>query len=144
ITASVSTFPLENLLSSMSKNPAWQYVFPAPNRAVARALEQTNIRKNASCHTFRHSKQHHATLAIHYSLLKKKAAHLCAAFYYLLLILLLTLLFFLQRLLQQRAHAAHCWLRWVAFGGGALGFLVGAAAVIVAFDFFSGGVVQAQ
>lgn len=59
-----------------SKSPAWQYVFPAPNRAVdprsdmirrlhigeqqvrrsvARALEQTNIRKKASCHTFRHS-----------------------------------------------------------------------------------------
>lgn len=57
-------------------NPAWQYVFPAPNRAidprsdvirrhhigeqqvrrsVARALEQANIRKKASCHTFRHS-----------------------------------------------------------------------------------------
>ena len=59
-----------------SKSAAWQYVFPAPNRAVdprsdmirrhhigeqqvrrsvARALEQTNIRKKASCHTFRHS-----------------------------------------------------------------------------------------
>ena len=58
------------------KNPAWQYVFPAPHRAVdprsdvirrhhigeqqvrrsvARALEQANIRKKASCHTFRHS-----------------------------------------------------------------------------------------
>ncbi len=58
------------------KSPAWQYVFPAPNRAVdprndvirrhhigeqqvrrsvARALEQTNIHKKASCHTFRHS-----------------------------------------------------------------------------------------
>lgn len=59
-----------------AKDPAWQYVFPAPNRAVdprsnvirrhhigeqqvrrsvARALEQANIRKKASCHTFRHS-----------------------------------------------------------------------------------------
>lgn len=54
----------------------WQYVFPAPNRAVdprsdvirrhhigeqqvrrsvARALEMAGIRKKASCHTFRHS-----------------------------------------------------------------------------------------
>lgn len=57
-------------------SPAWQYVFPAPHRAedprskvirrhhlgeqqirrfVARALEESNIRKKASCHTFRHS-----------------------------------------------------------------------------------------
>src|SRR5690606_2668775 len=57
-------------------NPAWQYIFPAPNRAVdprsdiirrhhigeqqvrrsvARALEKANIHKKASCHTFRHS-----------------------------------------------------------------------------------------
>lgn len=56
--------------------PAWQYVFPAPNRAldprsniirrhhigeqqvrrsVAKALAQTRIFKKASCHTFRHS-----------------------------------------------------------------------------------------
>lgn len=59
-----------------ARSPTWQYVFPAPNRAVdprsdvirrhhigeqqvrrsvARALEATNIRKKASCHTFRHS-----------------------------------------------------------------------------------------
>lgn len=58
------------------KSPAWQYIFPAPNRAVdprsevirrhhvgeqqvrrsvAFALEKTQIRKKASCHTFRHS-----------------------------------------------------------------------------------------
>lgn len=58
------------------KSPAWQYVFPAPNRAidprsgvvrrhhvgeqqvrraVATALADTGIRKRASCHTFRHS-----------------------------------------------------------------------------------------
>jgi len=59
-----------------AKNPLWQYVFPAPNRAtdphseiirrhhigeqqvrrsVARALAKSGIRKKASCHTFRHS-----------------------------------------------------------------------------------------
>lgn len=59
-----------------STSPAWQYVFPAPFRAedprsnvirrhhlgeqqirrfVAKALEEANIRKKASCHTFRHS-----------------------------------------------------------------------------------------
>lgn len=57
-------------------SPAWQYVFPAPNRArdprsevirrhhvgeqqvrrsVARALALAGIHKKASCHTFRHS-----------------------------------------------------------------------------------------
>lgn len=59
-----------------AKSPAWQYVFPAPNRAVdprsgvirrhhigeqqvrrsvAAALANANIYKKASCHTFRHS-----------------------------------------------------------------------------------------
>lgn len=58
------------------KSPTWQYVFPAPNRAVdprsgvvrrhhigeqqvrravAKALADSGIRKRASCHTFRHS-----------------------------------------------------------------------------------------
>lgn len=58
------------------RSPAWQYVFPAPLRAedprsnvirrhhigeqqvrrsVAKALAEANIRKKASCHTFRHS-----------------------------------------------------------------------------------------
>src|SRR5690606_6013262 len=57
-------------------SPTWQYVFPAPFRAedprsnvirrhhlgeqqirrfIAKALEEANIRKKASCHTFRHS-----------------------------------------------------------------------------------------
>lgn len=59
-----------------SKQAAWQYIFPAPNkavdprsdkirrhhigeqqirRAVAEALALSEIRKKASCHTFRHS-----------------------------------------------------------------------------------------
>jgi integron integrase len=58
------------------KSPAWQYVFPAPNRSIdprsnisrrhhigeqqvrrsiAQALEKVHIYKKASCHTFRHS-----------------------------------------------------------------------------------------
>lgn len=58
------------------RSPTWQYIFPAPNRAtdprsdiirrhhvgeqqvrrsVAIALAKTQIRKKASCHTFRHS-----------------------------------------------------------------------------------------
>ena len=58
------------------RSPAWQYVFPAPNRAkdprsevirrhhvgeqqvrrsMAKALVEAGIRKKASCHTFRHS-----------------------------------------------------------------------------------------
>lgn len=61
---------------SAAKSPAWQYVFPAPNRAVdprsgvirrhhigeqqvrrsvAAALANASIYKKASCHTFRHS-----------------------------------------------------------------------------------------
>lgn len=59
-----------------ASSATWQYIFPAPNRAVdprsdvirrhhigeqqvrrsvARALEAASIRKKASCHTFRHS-----------------------------------------------------------------------------------------
>jgi integrase len=58
------------------RSPAWQYVFPAPNRAkdprsdvirrhhigeqqvrrsMAKALTEAGIHKKASCHTFRHS-----------------------------------------------------------------------------------------
>ena len=58
------------------RSPAWQYVFPAPNRAkdprsdvirrhhigeqqvrrsMAKALTEVGIHKKASCHTFRHS-----------------------------------------------------------------------------------------
>lgn len=69
-------FALAKKYPKAATSPTWQYVFPAPNRAldprsdvirrhhigeqqvrrsVARALELANIRKKASCHTFRHS-----------------------------------------------------------------------------------------
>lgn len=69
-------YALEKKFPKAASSPAWQYVFPAPNlaedprsnvirrhhigeqqvrRSVARALEDSNIRKKASCHTFRHS-----------------------------------------------------------------------------------------
>lgn len=69
-------YALEKKYPKAATSPAWQYVFPAPNRAkdprsgvirrhhvgeqqvrrsVARALAKSHIHKKASCHTFRHS-----------------------------------------------------------------------------------------
>ncbi|MCR6653459.1 MAG: integron integrase [Cellvibrionaceae bacterium] len=69
-------YALAKKYPSAPRNPTWQYVFPALNRAqdprsgvmrrhhigeqqirrsVAAALETAQIRKKASCHTFRHS-----------------------------------------------------------------------------------------
>ncbi|WP_120785193.1 tyrosine-type recombinase/integrase [Marinobacterium aestuarii] len=69
-------YALSKKYPAAATSPAWQYVFPAPNRAldprsqvvrrhhvgeqqvrrsVARALAKARIRKKASCHTFRHS-----------------------------------------------------------------------------------------
>jgi len=69
-------YALSKKYPNAETNPAWQYVFPAPNRAkdprsdvirrhhigeqqvrrsVAKALAKSCIYKKASCHTFRHS-----------------------------------------------------------------------------------------
>lgn len=69
-------FALAKKYPRAAASPAWQYVFPAPyravdprsdvlrrhhlgeqqlRRAVAKSLAKTGIRKQASCHTFRHS-----------------------------------------------------------------------------------------